>query len=408
MLAFRNSHFRFELPVHFEREDASGNRFTVVIGGNGSGKSKLLRAIVESSLASVNLSPFIGGDRGFEQVLALSNLVTDLFPMESNKQDGRYRYLGLRQASNSVTTGALSLSTAQFLATCLLESRRTSALSPAFKAIGIRACNVRIRPGSRVRDEGYDLLRSIERLGGSARDEAAVRVSLAAVVDKGQEPGYSWIAELARLARLWSLSVPDVLTVLRRSGLANLSAYVKMGRGEADVASLSTGQLLLLSTCARIAASLEDRSVVLIDEPEVGLHPTWQAEYLAILRDTVNSFVGSHFFIATHSPHLVSDASDVLVPGPQWGTFGHFEDPFFGRSVENILYRVFGVSTPGNPLVEQDLDTLLRTIAESSVREVDLGDAERALNRLGTIAGPDTTELNQLLQEASSRIAETK
>lgn len=55
---------------------------------------------------------------------------------------------------------------------------------------------------------------------------------------------------------------------------------------------------------------LSQASVVLIDEPEMGLHPSLQQEMLAHFLK-LHSEKGTQFFIATHSPMFLSDSEDV-------------------------------------------------------------------------------------------------
>lgn len=55
-----------------------------------------------------------------------------------------------------------------------------------------------------------------------------------------------------------------------------------------------------------IAAVIKDNSLICIDEPEISLHPRWQAEFIGILQKAFSNYRGCHFLIATHSPQLVS------------------------------------------------------------------------------------------------------
>ncbi len=59
-----------------------------------------------------------------------------------------------------------------------------------------------------------------------------------------------------------------------------------------------------------VKATLSLASVVLIDEPEMGLHPSLQRELLAHLLE-LNREKGTQFFIATHSPVFLSDPEEV-------------------------------------------------------------------------------------------------
>ncbi|WP_251920180.1 AAA family ATPase [Lactococcus lactis] len=88
---------------------------------------------------------------------------------------------------------------------------------------------------------------------------------------------------------------------------------------------LSDGQVSLVKQFSKIKTGLEKKIqltnlseiVLLIDEPEVYLHPNWSRKYLAQLLKYINGSKTRykvHIIITTHSPYLVSDTlgSSVL------------------------------------------------------------------------------------------------
>ncbi len=72
-----------------------------------------------------------------------------------------------------------------------------------------------------------------------------------------------------------------------------------------------------------------ENSVLVIDEPEVSLHPAWQRIYLPRLLETLDQFPQTHAIIATHSHFMVSDVSEKKasltvasnVPGSRFQSF---------------------------------------------------------------------------------------
>ncbi|MCS6101189.1 AAA family ATPase [Shewanella baltica] len=73
----------------------------------------------------------------------------------------------------------------------------------------------------------------------------------------------------------------------------------------------SSGEQCLFLLFLGIISSIEDNSLICIDEPEISLHPQWQERFVDILQDSFSSYQGCHFIIATHSPLIVSDISDL-------------------------------------------------------------------------------------------------
>ena len=55
-----------------------------------------------------------------------------------------------------------------------------------------------------------------------------------------------------------------------------------------------------------LTATIKDDSLICIDEPEINLHPQWQEKIIELIELVSENYYGCHFFIATHSPQLIS------------------------------------------------------------------------------------------------------
>lgn len=86
---------------------------------------------------------------------------------------------------------------------------------------------------------------------------------------------------------------------------------------------------------------LQGHGVVLIDELELHLHPRWQREVVEKLRA---SFPNVQFIATTHSPFVIQS----LRPGELIALDPEFEEPpeYANRSVEDIAEHVMGVDVP--------------------------------------------------------------
>ena len=78
-----------------------------------------------------------------------------------------------------------------------------------------------------------------------------------------------------------------------------------------SITEASSGEQAVLLTLLGIAAEIEDNSLVLLDEPEISLHPEWQERIISLLVDTFSGYRGCHFVIATHSPQVLAHAGHV-------------------------------------------------------------------------------------------------
>lgn len=394
--------FRFELDVM----DSTASRVSCVIGPNGSGKSQLLRAIVDVVEARGGQHSFITETspqvEEFSQVLAISNLVTDVFP--STRRLDKYRYLGVRQATNWTGTKAVESLTIDSVLLSMRNSSRTRALENALNMIGFSGFTLNLeaekkptRGRPRAEQEVESEPRPLDLF------EAAVlpllREMRFELTKLAPDAWHYLMGEIDSSARKFEVDTADGVAHLRKRGELVASLVFAQGSRRDPVNGLSAGQLLVVSLAARLAAHVTSGSLVLIDEPEIGLHPTWQSAIAPLLRELVPPELDSHIVIATHSPHVVVDADDVLAPGEHWGTFEAFEEEVGGRSVENILYRVFGARVIGNSEVEDDLTLLTSFIAKPD--DVLVPEVRRAHARLQGVVNDDTPLVNEVLVEVA-------
>ncbi|MQU09501.1 AAA family ATPase [Pseudomonas helleri] len=76
--------------------------------------------------------------------------------------------------------------------------------------------------------------------------------------------------------------------------------------GELSLKKASSGEQCLLVLMLGIAGHITDGSLILIDEPEISLHPRWQEEFMLLLTSSFARYRGCQFIVATHSPQVIS------------------------------------------------------------------------------------------------------
>ncbi|MDZ4018432.1 AAA family ATPase [Pseudomonas sichuanensis] len=108
-----------------------------------------------------------------------------------------------------------------------------------------------------------------------------------------------------------------------------------------DVAQASSGQQQMICSIMELASSLENDALVLIDEPELSLHPKWQQIYLDHLHAALEPFRGCHVLLATHSPLLVQRGLSSGVGVIQLGADHSLPAVSKTVSVEGTLLDVF-------------------------------------------------------------------
>lgn len=107
-----------------------------------------------------------------------------------------------------------------------------------------------------------------------------------------------------------------------------------------DIESLSSGEKQLFLRALSLKFLNANNSIILIDEPEISLHPQWQQKIISVYE---NIGENNQLIIATHSPHVVGD-----IESKQLRIIRRHKDKVFivdnerlnetyGHSIENIL-----------------------------------------------------------------------
>lgn len=106
-----------------------------------------------------------------------------------------------------------------------------------------------------------------------------------------------------------SLDLFRSVSFLRRFGLMTFSDFKLIKSRSNDYVSIrdaSSGEQSVVLTVVGIATEIKNNSLIVIDEPEISLHPEWQEKFVELLLQTFRGYSGCHFILATHSPLLLS------------------------------------------------------------------------------------------------------
>jgi len=135
-----------------------------------------------------------------------------------------------------------------------------------------------------------------------------------------------------------------------------------------DFSKLSSGEKNLLFITLNILDNVENNTLVVIDEPEISLHPEWQIKYNRHIKSILNGFHNVHVMIATHSHFLLSglnknEANVFSISKTR--EVKNIKEDTYGWSPENILYNVFGMISTRNHYFETDINKLVFYISEN-------------------------------------------
>lgn len=155
----------------------------------------------------------------------------------------------------------------------------------------------------------------------------------------------------------------QAFSLLRRLGLLTMKRCLLTSRrtGESiEISSSSSGQQQMLCTMFGLASALRRNSLVLIDEPELSLHPKRQSQIVDMIVNTLSATEGCHVLIATHSPLVVQRAQALGAGIVQLGDGEEIGDTVatlteVEASVEETLINVFDTPTPHSPHIANEI-----------------------------------------------------
>lgn len=370
----------------------------VLIGPNGVGKSQTLMQMVEHWL---DLSAEDDADVGFKDPLNINQMIVisyspfERFPIDSEnsaKQSGGrqdhniYRYFGLRgwQSVFDNTGGSKKkirlshsrpkINAARSLLACLSDDQTYGA---------IKDWSAKVETMERVLRTAIDF------------DCAAVAVdpSIDLTTLLNRDSLFLLSKELSGNNIVMRLEVEAEGTGSRERVLIpiasdriealnskELSSSIIAGKGiyfikNGDIVELSSGQRLFSYIVINILGAIRRNSLILIDEPELFLHPTLEIAFISMLKDLLISY-RSKALLATHSLVTVRELprSCVHVFEKEEEELFINHPPFetFGGDMQRISSYVFGdksVSKPFESWIRQQLKVF--------------GTAERLIEELG-------------------------
>jgi predicted ATPase len=173
----------------------------------------------------------------------------------------------------------------------------------------------------------------------------------------------------------------------------------------------SSGEYHIISTLVNINAFIEQDSVVLIDEPEISLHPNWQMQFMRVFSRVFRQYETCHFIICSHSHFIVSDLNKESshITSLNYNSNENkiqaipINKDTMGWSPEAILYHVFGVVNVRNRYFENDLRTALNILSNKA----DKNQLKPIYDRLIRFKLPDADPLKIVINDIQAYLNET-
>ncbi|WP_318477772.1 AAA family ATPase [Photobacterium leiognathi] len=427
------------------------NTYTLIIGQNGCGKSELLRIITDSTNSQIiekesngRVSVATDGCVVFKdsflpkKVIASSFSLNDKFPILTSRNKlfhKNYEYLGIRSTTNNAFIGKYKKEFLSKLTKILSDKKRTDSFKSALVMLDMPTIfKFSFKYGKGMRDvinslsdvDSYDdfskdVNQYIEKNSNSQRLNAKKYFDkLNSSYFKNNIFEFFSNKNLNSLEYEIDLSNPSlnelfledstILNELVSSNVIKINDFSFVTDMNYSFSVASSGQYHIFTEILNISSSVIDFSIILIDEPEISLHPNWQVQYIEILQNILDDYTGCQVIICSHSHFLVSniDSNFCSVMKAKKDNYNNvnvkiYEQDVYGWSPEQVLYNVFGMTSTRNHYFEADLKKVVSIISKVNLN---IDEIHEPLNRLKLFNITDDDPLKILIEKADNFISE--
>ena len=163
---------------------------------------------------------------------------------------------------------------------------------------------------------------------------------------------------------------------------------------EFDINDLSSGEKQLFLRTLSIKMLEPKNSIILIDEPELSLHPKWQQKIIEVYKKIGEN---NQIIVATHSPHILGSVSNENIFILYRNENGKIEvktgDELYssyGQPVNRVLKDIMGLKSVRTPKIDRDIQELRKLVDED---KYDTEEFKKKYNNLLEILGNTDEDL---------------
>ncbi|MCF6309943.1 MAG: AAA family ATPase [Sulfurimonas sp.] len=168
-----------------------------------------------------------------------------------------------------------------------------------------------------------------------------------------------------------------------------------------SIDDLSTGEKELLSKIFYLYISDIKDSIILIDEPEISLHPSWQNKIVKIYKNFAKQN-NNQIIIATHSPQIVASTpnENLRILVKQGSNIKSFSPDAYGMNVNKALTDIMGVTELRDVEVQKQYDKVKNMILNNEFKSDEF---KKELTILETMMQNDIIDFGLLKLELLKR-----
>ena len=163
---------------------------------------------------------------------------------------------------------------------------------------------------------------------------------------------------------------------------------------EFDINDLSSGEKQLFLRTLSIKMLEPKNSIILIDEPELSLHPKWQQRIIEVYKKIGEN---NQIIVATHSPHILGSVSNenifILYRNENGKIDAKTGDELYSsyrQPVDRVLKDIMGLKSVRTPKIDRDIQELRKLVDED---KYDTEEFKKKYNNLFEILGNTDEDL---------------
>ena len=184
----------------------------------------------------------------------------------------------------------------------------------------------------------------------------------------------------------------------------NMPIFENSQGEEFDINELSSGEKQLFLRTLSIKMLEPEDSIILIDEPELSLHPKWQQQIIKVYQ---NIGKNNQIIVATHSPHILGSvpSKNIIILSKNEENkivpiTGEELYSSYGQTSDRILEDIMGMKSARNIEVQNLLDDVRNLVSEN---RYETDEFKEKYNELENILGNSDSDLMLIDMEIKRR-----
>ena len=184
----------------------------------------------------------------------------------------------------------------------------------------------------------------------------------------------------------------------------NMPIFENSQGEEFDINELSSGEKQLFLRTLSIKMLEPEDSIILIDEPELSLHPKWQQQIIKVYQSIGKN---NQIIVATHSPHILGSvpSENIIILSKNEENkivpiTGEELYSSYGQTSDRILEDIMGMKSARNIEVQNLLDDVRNFVSEN---RYETDEFKEKYNKLENILGNSDSDLMLIDMEIKRR-----